>query len=179
MGTDLCWLSQINEESASGHDDQSEEINDEAPLLGLGGDFDVMNFFNFLDESTNRDSDETPIDVQEESNSVTENHNAAVNQVNYRMNSVGIPSNPWSGNPGTSRATQYGIAVEAESLRLQESRNANNSTMRTSGSTPLLTPQSVLQLNATSLEPSSVGELKEDKEEFFGGDSFFESLLSG
>jgi len=92
----------------------SNPIEDE-PLLGLGHDFNVMNFLNFLEDNVTDDgkSEQDKIDDAVGLSSLDTNN--ALATLSYNSMPSSIRSNPWGGDPETSRALAYGIEVEGES----------------------------------------------------------------
>ena len=180
MGSELNWLTQINEESTPIHDAHKEE-QDESPLLGLGGDFNVINFLNFLDETHHLQTDDhSAKDMNEELNSGQDSSGVITKsstETSYNANIIGLPSNPWSGNPGKSRAAQYGITVETDISQDHGTVSEVNSAT-TSVSDNLISPASILQHDESRNDNGMQSSEENNKsEEFFGGDSFFDSLL--
>ena len=181
MGTELNWLTQINEESTPVHDTHTEEQG-ESPLLGLGGDFNVINFLNFLDETHHLETDDhSARDMNEEVTSGQDSNDVITKsstETNYNANIIGLPSNPWSGNPGKSRAAQYGITVETDTSLDHGTVSEVNSATASVSDNLIISHASILQGDESRNDNGMQSNEECNKsEEFFGGDSFFDSLL--
>ncbi len=128
-------------------EDQRGVDNDDKVLLGLGEDFDVMNFFSFLDEGVQKE--------RRNSNGSIEDGNYS--SMLYETKNKTVQANPWSGTQ-RPRALAYGIEVEVGNGR-EADRGQND--------IQLLTPSMILG------QDLNVGENEDDKNEVDREDLIF------
>ncbi len=118
----LRWGQEEAHERSDGSDDML--------LLGLGQDFNVMNFLSFLDEGVQEEAAQT----EEESAVENDLYNSNI----HGSNQPKIQLNPWGGGSGKPRALAYGIEVEPEN---------NKDGLNGDGDLQLLTPSMILGQN--------------------------------
>lgn len=112
--------------------------SDDMLLLGLGQDFNVMDFLSFLDEGVQEEA------AQTEDESIGEND--LYNSNMHGSNHPKILLNPWGGS-GKPRALAYGIEVEPEN---------NKDGLNGDGDLQLLTPSMILGQNLLSTEKEEI-----------------------
>ena len=122
---------------------------EETALNNFNESMDVMNFFNFLDES---------IDVHSEENPNVNNHDHASEDANFAPLLLNSNQNPWGDSVSTTRAGTYGFTVDEDNIT-----GDDDSAMQ------ILAP--ALFLNSTSEE------VERTSSKAFDADAFFSDLF--
>jgi len=140
-------------------------IEDE-PLLGLGNDFDVMGFLNFLEDKAVDDENMEQDKIDDALGLMPLSTNNTLSSLNYNTmpsstHSSSIRSNPWGGEQQTPRALAYGIEVEGEAENDLEAH---------------LHTQRIFDMNGVTSDGDNP-DMKKD--EFIEEDAFLSNLLKG